>query len=172
MARALSQEGNFDDLLDPRLEGRIDRLELERMCSSSAAAVRHSAKRRPKMKQVNLTQLRILNVRLQSRTQRCKAIEITMNCFALCPRFLHAQIVRALEGDASLDDLNEGVKPGQSMMFSSGSENDAGGNYASNVNNFRKVAFENSEYSEYSGTSDYGADSGDAAAATRRQQHR
>jgi hypothetical protein len=29
------------------------------------------------------------------------------------------QIVRALEGDASLDDLNEGVKPGQSMMFSS-----------------------------------------------------
>lgn len=95
-----------------------------------------------------------------------------MNCFALCPRFLHAQIVRALEGDASLDDLNEGVKPGQSMMFSSGSENDAGGNYASNVNNFRKVAFESSEYSEYSGTSDYGADSGDAAAATRRQQHR
>jgi hypothetical protein len=81
------------------------------------------------------------------------------------------QIVRALEGDASLDDLNEGVKPGQSMMFSSGSENDSGGNYASNINRFRKVAFESSEYSnEYSGTSEYGADSEDGA--SRRQQHR
>ncbi|CAD6210312.1 unnamed protein product [Miscanthus lutarioriparius] len=68
LARALSEEGNFDELLDPRLENRINRLELERMCASAAAAVRHSAKRRPKMK----------------------------------------QIVRALEGDASLDDLNEG----------------------------------------------------------------
>ncbi|CAD6202791.1 unnamed protein product [Miscanthus lutarioriparius] len=131
LARALSEEGNFDELLDPRLENRINRLELERMCASAAAAVRHSAKRRPKMK----------------------------------------QIVRALEGDASLDDLNEGVKPGQSMMFSSGSEYDSGGNYASNINRFRKVAFESSEYSnEYSGTSEYGADSEDAA--SRRQQHR
>lgn len=52
LARALSED-NFDELLDPRLENRVDRLELERMCSSAAAAVRHSAKRRPKMKQVN-----------------------------------------------------------------------------------------------------------------------
>ncbi|ONL95704.1 Proline-rich receptor-like protein kinase PERK4 [Zea mays] len=129
LARALSED-NFDELLDPRLENRVDRLELERMCSSAAAAVRHSAKRRPKMK----------------------------------------QIVRALEGDASLDDLNEGVKPGQSMMFSSGSEYD-GANYAANISKFRKVAFESSEFSnDYSGTSEYGADSGEAA--TQRQQHR
>lgn len=81
------------------------------------------------------------------------------------------QIVRALEGDASLDDLNEGVKPGQSMMFSSGSEYDSGANYAANISKFRKVAFESSEFSnDYSGTSEYGADSGDAA--TQRQQHR
>jgi hypothetical protein len=52
LARALSED-NFDELLDPRLENRVDRLELERMCSSAAAAVRHSAKRRPKMKQVS-----------------------------------------------------------------------------------------------------------------------
>ncbi|CAN6313491.1 unnamed protein product [Urochloa humidicola] len=128
LAQALSEEGNFDELLDPRLENRVDRLELERMCASAAAAVRHSAKRRPKMK----------------------------------------QIVRALEGDASLDDLNEGVKPGQSMMFSSSSEHDSGGNYASDITRFRKVAFETS--SEYS--NDYSAisESGEAA-ATRRQQH-
>lgn len=78
------------------------------------------------------------------------------------------QIVRALEGDASLDDLNEGVKPGQSMMFSSSSEYDSGGNYASNINRLRKVAFESSEYSnDYSALSE----SGEAAATTRRQQH-
>ncbi|KAJ1298105.1 hypothetical protein BS78_01G427900 [Paspalum vaginatum] len=140
LARALSDERNFDELLDPRLENRVDRLELERMCASAAAAVRHSAKRRPKMK----------------------------------------QIVRALEGDASLDDLNEGVKPGQSMMFNSSSEYDSGGggggNYASNISRFRKVAFESSEYS---GTSEYGlnpsqssAESGEAPTTRRQQQHR
>ncbi|CAN6320806.1 unnamed protein product [Urochloa humidicola] len=127
LAHALSEGGNFDELLDPRLENRVDRLELERMCASAAAAVRHSAKRRPKMK----------------------------------------QIVRALEGDASLDDLNEGVKPGQSMMFSSSSEHESGGNYASNINRLRKVAFESSEYSnDYSAISESGE-----AAATHRQQH-
>ncbi|XP_062208847.1 proline-rich receptor-like protein kinase PERK5 [Phragmites australis] len=135
LARALSEDGNFDEVVDPRLENKVDRLELERMAACAAAAVRHSAKRRPKMK----------------------------------------QIVRALEGDASLDDLNEGVKPGQSTMFSSSSEYDSGVNYAANISKFRKVAFESSEYSnEYSGTSEYGlnpsqssADSGEAA--TRRQ---
>ena len=79
------------------------------------------------------------------------------------------QIVRALEGDALLDDLNEGVKPGQSMMFSSSSEYDTGGgNYTSDISRFRKVAFESGEYSnEYSATSE----SGEAPAAPRRQQH-
>ncbi|KAL6867552.1 hypothetical protein ACP4OV_015576 [Aristida adscensionis] len=138
LARALSEDGGggggFGELVDPRLENQFDRLEMERMAACAAAAVRHSAKRRPKMK----------------------------------------QIVRALEGDASLDDLNEGVKPGQSMMFNSSSEYDSGGggggggNYAANINRFRQVAFESSEYSnEYSGTSEYGADSGEPA--PRRQ---
>ncbi|KAL6596334.1 hypothetical protein ACP70R_047698 [Stipagrostis hirtigluma subsp. patula] len=129
---------SFDELIDPRLDNRCDRLELERMAACAAAAVRHSAKRRPKMK----------------------------------------QIVRALEGDASLDDLNEGMKPGQSMMFSSSSEYDSagGGNYASNISKFRKVAFESSEYSnEYSGTSEYGANPSQSSAesgepAARRQR--
>ena len=70
-----------------------------------------------------------------------------------------------------LDDLNEGVKkPGQSMMFSSSSEYDAGGgNYTSDISRFRKVAFESGDYSnEYSATSESGEA---AAAAHRRQQH-
>jgi hypothetical protein len=31
--------------------------------------------------------------------------------------FFLVQIVRALEGDMSLEDLNEGVRPGQSALF-------------------------------------------------------
>ena len=84
------------------------------------------------------------------------------------------QIVRALEGDALLDDLNEGVKPGQSMMFSSSSEYDAGGggNYTSDISRFRKVAFESGEYSgEYSNEYSATSESGEAPAAPRRQQH-
>uniref|UniRef100_A0A0E0KAT0 Protein kinase domain-containing protein n=1 Tax=Oryza punctata TaxID=4537 RepID=A0A0E0KAT0_ORYPU len=129
LARALSEDGNFDELIDQRLENKFDRLEMERMAACAAAAVRHSAKRRPKMK----------------------------------------QIVRALEGDASLDDLNEGVKPGQSMMFSTGSEYDSGGNYASNINRLRKVAFESS----IEDSSEYGThSSADSGEPPRRQQHR
>ncbi|ONM03605.1 GDSL-like lipase/acylhydrolase [Zea mays] len=62
-----------------RLRGNYDPVEMARMAASAAAAVRHSAKKRPKM----------------------------------------SQIVRALEGDISLEDLNdnEGVRPGQSMAF-------------------------------------------------------
>ncbi|GJN08550.1 hypothetical protein PR202_ga26485 [Eleusine coracana subsp. coracana] len=141
LARALAEDGDFDELIDPRLDNKVDRLELERMAACAAAAVRHSAKRRPKMK----------------------------------------QIVRALEGDASLDDLNEGVKPGQSMMFSSSSEYDsAAGNYASNINRFRKVAFDSSDdySSEYGGTtSEYGLNPSQSSAESsgdqppRRQHH-
>ena len=47
----------MNELLDPQLENKVDRLELEHMC---AAAVRHSAKRRPKMKQVSQLQPQLL----------------------------------------------------------------------------------------------------------------
>jgi hypothetical protein len=147
LASAISGGGNFDEVVDPRLENKYDRQEMERMAASAAAAVRHSAKRRPKMKQVK--------------------IENTYpHCLSWC-HFLHfdsdswfsVQIVRALEGDMSLDDLNEGVKPGQSMVYSS----DESGNYASNINKLRQVAFESSgEYTnEYSVT-------GESGDATRR----
>ncbi|KAL5219429.1 hypothetical protein ABZP36_020113 [Zizania latifolia] len=118
LARALSEDGSFDELVDQRLDSKLDRVELERMAACAAAA-----------------------------------------------------IVRALEGDASLDDLSEGVKPGQSMMFSSGSEYDSG-NYASNISKFRKTAFESSieDSSEYGHSqSQSSADSGEPP---RRQQQR
>ncbi|KAG6385932.1 hypothetical protein SASPL_154815 [Salvia splendens] len=68
------EDGNFEDLVDPRLEGKFLHTELACMASCAAASIRHSARKRPKM----------------------------------------SQIVRALDGDSSLEDLNEGVKPGQS----------------------------------------------------------
>ncbi|CAD6206888.1 unnamed protein product [Miscanthus lutarioriparius] len=76
LSRALA-DGDYDGVADPRLRGNYDPVEMARMVASAAAAVRHSAKKRPKM----------------------------------------SQIVRALEGDISLEDLNEGVRPGQSMAF-------------------------------------------------------
>ena len=60
--------------------------------------------------------------------------------------FVYLQIVRALEGDVSLEDLNEGVRPGQSMLFSSGSDYDSSPK-TSNLNRFRKASLTSPEYS-------------------------
>lgn len=52
---ALSQalaDGNYDDVVDHRLNGNYDPMEMARMIACAAACVRHSAKRRPKMSQV------------------------------------------------------------------------------------------------------------------------
>ncbi|CAN6324392.1 unnamed protein product [Urochloa humidicola] len=64
-----------------------------------------------------------------------------------------SQVVRALEGDASLDDLHQdGVKPGQSMLFSAGGSD--------NISRLRQLAFDSGEYDDYT------TDSSSAAAAT------
>lgn len=52
MIQALN-DGNFDGLVDPRLEDNYDTGEMTRMVACAAASVRHSAKRRPKMSQVH-----------------------------------------------------------------------------------------------------------------------
>ncbi|KAF8048642.1 hypothetical protein N665_2447s0001 [Sinapis alba] len=76
-----------------------------------------------------------------------------------------SQIVRILEGDASLDDLNDGVKPGQgSYMGSSGGDGSSDyetGTYGDEMKKFRKVTLQSRDYgasSEYGGTSEYGLD--------------
>ncbi|KAA0061554.1 hypothetical protein IC582_011955 [Cucumis melo] len=120
MNRAL-EDGNFDVLVDPRLQNNYNHNEMARMVACAAACVRHSAKRRPRM----------------------------------------SQVVRALEGDSSLSDLNEGVKPGQSSMYSShGSSDYDTHQYNEDLRKFRKMALGSTEYgasSEYSGpTSEYG----------------
>ncbi|KAK8679301.1 hypothetical protein V6N13_144757 [Hibiscus sabdariffa] len=72
-----------------------------------------------------------------------------------------SQIVRALEGDALLSDLNEGMRPGQSGVYSShGSSDYDTSQYNEDMKKFRNLALGTQEYvtsSEYSEpTSEYG----------------
>ncbi|KAJ1262174.1 hypothetical protein BS78_09G087600 [Paspalum vaginatum] len=70
-----------------------------------------------------------------------------------------SQVVRALEGDVSLEDLNEGVRPGHSRFFGSYSSSDYdSGQYNEDMQKFRKMAFNNNyTSSQYSApTSEYG----------------
>ncbi|XP_020167535.1 proline-rich receptor-like protein kinase PERK4 [Aegilops tauschii subsp. strangulata] len=53
-----------------------------------------------------------------------------------------SQIVRALEGDMSLEDLNDGVRPGQSRLFG-----EEAGSYSSDMNRTKEVAVASPEYS-------------------------
>ncbi|KAK1396892.1 proline-rich receptor-like protein kinase PERK1 [Heracleum sosnowskyi] len=117
--RAL-EEGNFDDLVDSRLQKDYNPSEMSRMVACAAACVRHSARRRPRM----------------------------------------SQVVRALEGDMSLSDLNEGIRPGHSTVYSShGSSDYDTMQYNEDMKKFRKMALASEEYasSEVSRpTSEYG----------------
>ncbi|KAF6149791.1 hypothetical protein GIB67_017524, partial [Kingdonia uniflora] len=106
-------DGNYDELVDPRLENKYDPNEMALMIASAAASIRHSAKRRPKM----------------------------------------SQIVRALEGESTLEDLNDMVKSGQSPAYTSSSDYTTG-TYNKDMKRFREMAIVSREQasSEYSGT--------------------
>lgn len=71
-----------------------------------------------------------------------------------------SQVVRALEGEVSLSDLNEGIRPGQSSIYSSyGSSDYDNGQYKEDMKKFRQMALDSQQYgsSEYGGTtSEYG----------------
>ncbi|XP_057964692.1 proline-rich receptor-like protein kinase PERK4 [Malania oleifera] len=133
------EDGTYDELVDPQLENNYNPHEMSCMVSCAAAAVRHSAKRRPKM----------------------------------------SQIVRALEGDALLEDLNDGVKPGQSSMYSSNGSSDYDTSaYNADMKKFRKVALTSQEYtsSDFGATSEYGlnpsSSSGDSQELTQTWSHK
>ncbi|XP_035548216.1 proline-rich receptor-like protein kinase PERK1 [Juglans regia] len=108
--------GNFDALVDPRLQNDYNSSEMARMVACAAACVRHSARYRPRM----------------------------------------SQIVRALEGNLSLDDLNDGIKPGHSRAFGSYESTDYDSSqYKQDMDKFRKMALESQQHgtSESSGPS-------------------
>ncbi|KAI5074517.1 hypothetical protein GOP47_0010941 [Adiantum capillus-veneris] len=70
------------------------------------------------------------------------------------------QVVRALEDDSSLSDLNKGFKPGQSGVFGSFANTEyENGSYSADMRKYMRVALDNTQEfgSECSGaTSDYG----------------
>ncbi|XP_030470562.1 proline-rich receptor-like protein kinase PERK1 [Syzygium oleosum] len=71
-----------------------------------------------------------------------------------------SQIVRALEGDGSFDDLSDWPKSNSQSSATGGSSGTDYGSvsYSENMRQFKKVTFNSREYvsSEYGGTSEYG----------------
>ncbi|KAJ6700905.1 PROLINE-RICH RECEPTOR-LIKE PROTEIN KINASE PERK4 [Salix koriyanagi] len=73
-------------------------------------------------------------------------------CAAACVRHLGrfrprmSQIVRALEGNMPLDELNEGITSGFSMVYSSGSSDYNTRQYVDDLKKFRKLALESPEH--------------------------
>ncbi|PSS29423.1 Proline-rich receptor-like protein kinase [Actinidia chinensis var. chinensis] len=57
-----------------------------------------------------------------------------------------SQIVRALEGDVSLEDLSQGVKPGYSTVFGSSGSSEYDGSYNSKMKRFRKGTMSSQEF--------------------------
>lgn len=76
------------------------------------------------------------------------------------------QIVRALEGDVSLDDLNDGIRPSQNSIFTgssmTGSSDYDSTAYNSDMKKFRKMALTSQEFvsSEFGTSSNESRDMG------------
>lgn len=66
------EEGNYDELVDPRLENNYAPHEMARMVACAATSIRHSAKRRPKMSQVGIDVCYIILSLLNYYTERGK----------------------------------------------------------------------------------------------------
>ena len=70
------------------------------------------------------------------------------------------QIVRALEDDVSLDELNGAMRPGQGSRFTltSDSNDYDSSSYSADMKKFRKLALDSQEYesSNFGNTSEYG----------------
>ncbi|KAI3786886.1 hypothetical protein L1987_40941 [Smallanthus sonchifolius] len=86
-----------------------------------------------------------------------------VSCAAVCVRHSArrrpkmSQVVRVLEGDVSLSDLDDGIKPGHSSVYNGSSDYDTA-QYNEDMIKFRKMALGTQEYasSEYSRpTSEY-----------------
>ncbi|XP_021905675.1 proline-rich receptor-like protein kinase PERK4 isoform X1 [Carica papaya] len=121
------EDGKFDELADPRLQGNYNQQDMARMVACAAASIRHSARKRPKM----------------------------------------SQIVRALEGDVSLEDLNEGVKPGHSSIYSLGGSFDCTqSTYDADMKKFRQIALTSTEFA----SSECGTSSTDSREMTPSRQ--
>lgn len=109
LLRQALEGGNFDIIVDPRLEKDYDSNEMTRMVACAAVCVRHFSRRRPRM----------------------------------------SQVVRALEGNMPLDDLNDGMTPGESSFYESHESSDydnsisnSNSNYKDDLKKFKRLALE------------------------------
>ncbi|CAM8883816.1 unnamed protein product [Rhodiola kirilowii] len=105
----------------------------------------------------------LVDPRLEGHYSKMEMVRMVA-CAAACVRHSAkrrprmSQIVRALEGDVSLSDLNEGSPPGSSSIFSGSSDSE----YYEQMKQFRKTAlgstneYGSSEYSAGPATSEYG----------------
>ncbi|XP_019458536.1 PREDICTED: proline-rich receptor-like protein kinase PERK1 [Lupinus angustifolius] len=103
----------------------------------------------------------LIDPRLQNEFNRDDLARMVA-CAAACIRYSAkrrprmSQVVRALEGVVSLEDLNDGTRPGHSTAYSSyGSSDYDTSQYKEDMKKFRKAALE--------GTQEYGASSGYSA---------
>jgi len=81
------------------------------------------------------------------------------------------QIVRVLEGDVSLEDLNEGKQTSAYNSSDASSEYDTRA-YTADLKKFRQVAFATQDFasSEYGGsTSDYGLNASSSSSSDSRE---
>ncbi|GFY89942.1 protein kinase superfamily protein [Actinidia rufa] len=101
-----TEGGSYEELVDPRLENDYDPQQMQCMVVCAAGCIRHSARSRPKMR----------------------------------------QIVRALEGDVSLEDLNEGMKASRSSVFGSSGGSEFDGSYQSEMQRFKKPSTTSQEF--------------------------
>ncbi|CAK7356693.1 unnamed protein product [Dovyalis caffra] len=120
------EDGNCDAVVDPKLQD-YDSSEMIGMISCAAACVRHLARFRPRMSQL----LFLYSFDLDSK----------LNGFNYSD-----EILRALEGNMPLDELNEGITPGLSTVYSSASSDYNTRQYEEDMRKFRKLALESVEH--------------------------
>ncbi|KAK3219782.1 hypothetical protein Dsin_013752 [Dipteronia sinensis] len=119
------EDGNFDALVDPKLQ-EYDFSEMTRMVTCAAACVHYSARRRPRM----------------------------------------SQIVRALEGNLPLEDLNEGFTP------SHGSSEYSSSQYKEDIKKFKLLALQSIDISSsgFSAVNSDGVQNPSSSSTEGRQQ--
>ena len=94
----------------------------------------------------------LVDPRIQNSYNKSEMMRVVA-CAASCVRHSGrrrprmGQIVRVLEGDVSLDDIHEGVRPGHSTLYSSlGSSDYDTSQYSEDIKKFRNMALGSQEY--------------------------
>ncbi|BBH00128.1 Protein kinase superfamily protein, partial [Prunus dulcis] len=153
LSQALENE-DFEGLADPRLENNYVENEMFQMIELASACVRHSAVKRPRMRQA----LPLLSQALENEdfegladprleknyveNEMFRMIEAASACVrhTAAKRPWMRQVVRAFDFLDELSDLSNGMKPGQSEIFDSAQQ-------SAQIRMFQRMAFGSQDYS-------------------------